>query len=174
MYSYIDEEGTATFTNLRPERRGYRVVVADPVTSPESPADVSGRHDYDGLIAQHAKTFDIDPLLVKAVIMVESGGNPRAVSRKGAQGLMQIMPSTARRLTLEHPFDPNENIAAGTRYLRLLYDRFTGNLDLVLAAYNAGPEKVVGNNMSVPLITETIRYVKMVKDRYVQFLGLRS
>ena len=79
---------------------------------------------------------------------------------------MQIMPDTARLLDLRHPFDPEENIQAGTRYLRSLYELFKGNLELVLAAYNAGPQKVIENNMAIPPINETINYVKRVKLYY--------
>ncbi len=169
VYSYIDEAGVITITDVRPAKRTYRVIVSD---SPASAGIAkSGPGDYDHLIAWHARTFDVDPRLVKAVMMAESKGNPKAISRKGAQGLMQIMPGTARSLGLQDPFDPGENIAAGTRYLRLLYERFTGNTDLVLAAYNAGPERVVANNMSVPPINETVRYIKRVKAYYTGLTG---
>jgi soluble lytic murein transglycosylase len=121
---------------------------------------------YDHLITQHSQANGLDPHLVKAVMIAESNGNPRAVSNKGAQGLMQIMPGTAQLLDLRDPFNPEENIQAGARYLKLLHELFKGNLELILAAYNAGPQRVMQYNMSVPPISETINYVKRVKLYY--------
>jgi soluble lytic murein transglycosylase-like protein len=173
MHSYVDEGGVINLTNTRPENRQYRVLIADPASPSETPVfSKSDRGDYDQLIDWQAKSFDVDPRLIKAVIMVESNGNPKALSKKGAQGLMQIMPSTARALALQHPFDPDENIGAGTKYLRFLHDRFMGNLDLVLAAYNAGPETVAYHNMSVPSIKETVQYVERVKKYCFRLVGL--
>ena len=173
IYGYVDEAGVVTMTNLQPENREYRVILSDPGNPSDAPVlSGSSANEYDDLINQHAKALDVDPYLVKAVMMAESNGNPRAVSRKGAQGLMQIMPGTARTLDLQHPFDPSENIAAGTRYLKLLYLRFMGNMELVLAAYNAGPERVVESNMSVPRLGETLRYITRVKAYYERFKGL--
>jgi len=99
-------------------------------------------------------------------MIAESRGNPNAVSRKGAQGLMQITPDTARSLDLKHPFDPSENIEAGAIYLKQLYKRFTGNTELILAAYNAGPERVTESNMTVPRINGTVHYIERVKQYY--------
>src|SRR5208337_3416183 len=121
---------------------------------------------YDNLISRHARTHGIDPRLVKAVMIAESRGNPNAVSRKGARGLMQIMPGTARSLHLKHPFDPSENIEAGAIYLNRLHKRFTGNMELILAAYNAGPGRVTHSNMTVPPINETVHYIEKVKRHY--------
>jgi soluble lytic murein transglycosylase len=98
-------------------------------------------------------------------MLAESRGDPTVVSQKGAQGLMQIMPDTAHDLELRNPFDPEENIEAGARYLKQLHQLFKGNLELVLAAYNAGPQRVI-QNMSVPPISETINYIKRVKLYY--------
>ena len=98
-------------------------------------------------------------------MLAESNGNPTAVSQKGAQGLMQIMPDTAVELQLRNPFDPEENIRAGARYLKVLQELFRGNLELTLAAYNAGPQRVI-ENMAVPPISETVSYVKRVKLYY--------
>ncbi len=83
-------------------------------------------------------------------MIAESNGNPQAVSQKGAQGLMQIMPDTAALLDLRNPFDPEENIQAGARYLKSLYELFRGDMELVLAAYNAGPQRVIENNWAIP------------------------
>jgi len=168
IYGYVDDEGVYHMTNIRPPgKNNYRVVIEDrDEVQPRPFLGLLNKNAYDGLIKQHSEAYGLDPRLVKAVMIVESNANPQAVSNKGAQGLMQIMPDTARLLDLQHPFDPEENIQAGTRYLRSLYEFFKGDLELVLAAYNAGPQRVIENNMSVPPITETINYVKRVKLYY--------
>lgn len=108
-----------------------------PSNEKEKPAD-----PYDGIIQKAAERYEVDPALVKAIIMAESSYNPRAVSRKGAQGLMQLMPSTARALGVKDIFDPEHNIDAGVRYFRKLLNQFNGNVKLAIAAYNAGSRKV--------------------------------
>jgi hypothetical protein len=116
---------------------------------------------YDKLIAAEARRFDVDASLVSALIRAESNFEPRAVSRKGARGLMQLMPATARRLSLDRPFDPVANVRAGVRYLRELLDRFDHRPELVLAAYNAG-ESAVDAYGGVPPYRETVGYVKRI------------
>lgn len=113
-----------------------------------------------GLIEQHASDRDLDPRLVQAVVQVESGYNARALSNKGAMGLMQLMPGTARDLAVEDPWDPVQNVRGGTAYLRQMLDRF-GDLDLALAAYNAGPEAVV-RHAGVPPFEETRNYLRKI------------
>ena len=165
VYGYVDSEGVYHITNIKPAvNKGYHILVKDPVK--ELPARGGDTNQYDGLINQHAQAFGLDPALVKAVMLTESNSNPAAISRKGAQGLMQIMPDTAQIVELKNPFDPDENIRAGARYLKLLQEMFKGDLELVLAAYNAGPSKVIQHNMTVPPIGETVNYVKQVKLRY--------
>ena len=105
-----------------------------------------------------------------AVIAVESGWNPRAVSRAGALGLMQLMPATARDMYVADIFDPAQNIEGGARYLRLLQDRFGGDLEKVLAAYNAGPERVLRHGGAVPPIPETQAYVRKVLALYDTYM----
>ncbi|MFN0150905.1 MAG: transglycosylase SLT domain-containing protein [bacterium] len=112
-------------------------------------------------VMEAAERFGVDPRVIEAVIAKESSGNPRAVSPKGAQGLMQIIPETARELGLSNPFNPRENILAGTRYLARMLDRFGGDLPLALAAYNAGPG-AVSRHGGIPPYRETIRYVSEV------------
>ena len=170
IYGYIDDQGVYHMTNIRPPNKGYHILVHDTGRSTSwTGAGPVGRSDFDGLIRTHSEAHGLDPNLVKAVMIAESNGNPNAVSHKGAQGLMQIMPQTGQSLDLRDPFDPNENIQAGTRYLKQLYELFRGNLELVLAAYNAGPNRVIQNNMAVPAIDETVNYIKRVKYFYNRF-----
>ena len=116
---------------------------------------------YDKVIAAEAKHYGVDASLVSALIRAESNYQPRAVSRKGARGLMQLMPATANRLSLSHPFDPVANVRAGVRYLKELLDRFDHRPELVLAAYNAG-ENAVETYGGIPPYRETVGYVKRI------------
>jgi hypothetical protein len=117
------------------------------------------------LIAEASKSAGVDPRLVTAVVGRESAFNPAAVSPVGAQGLMQLMPQTARYLGITDPFDARQNVFAGAKYLRKLLDTFSGDLDLTLAAYNAGPG-AVAHYRGVPPYRETIAYVQNVRARY--------
>ncbi len=167
IYGYVDAGGVYHLTNIRPPGKGYHIVIEESRGDGSALPSVAALHKnaYDYLIKRHSEENGLDYRLVKAVMLAESNGNPTAVSQKGAQGLMQIMPETAVDLALRNPFDPEENIEAGARYLKLLHHLFKGNLELVLAAYNAGPQKVM-QNMSVPPISETISYIKRVKLYY--------
>jgi soluble lytic murein transglycosylase len=164
VYGYMDPEGIYHITNIKPANKEYHILVKDAVK--ELPLKGGNGNQYDSLINLHALANGIDPALVKAVMLTDSNSNPTAISRKGAQGLMQIMPETAQIVELKNPFDPEENIRAGARYLKLLQEMFKGDLELVLAAYNAGPSKVIQHNMTIPPINETVNYVKQVKLRY--------
>ncbi len=116
---------------------------------------------FDPIIIEASRKFDVDAALVSAVIKAESDYDPRIVSRKGAQGLMQLMPATARRFGVTDPFDPSANVHAGARYLRLLLDRFDGNAELALAGYNAG-EGNVAKYDGVPPFRETVEYIRRI------------
>lgn len=121
--------------------------------------------EVDRAIDEAAKTHNVDPNLVRALIKVESNFNPEAVSRKGAMGLMQLMPQTARTLKVSNPFDPRQNVDAGVRHLKSLLDSYNGDVQLSLAAYNAGQGAVARNN-GIPPYTETRNYVKRITELY--------
>uniref|UniRef100_A0A7C4TCX9 Lytic transglycosylase domain-containing protein n=1 Tax=candidate division WOR-3 bacterium TaxID=2052148 RepID=A0A7C4TCX9_UNCW3 len=121
--------------------------------------------DYDEIIAYYGKIYGVDPELVKLIIEKESKFNPRAVSKSGAMGLMQLMPETAQKLGVRDPFDPRQNIEGGIRFLRNLFDMFGGDLELTLAAYHAGPGIVKRENR-IPPIPATIVYVDYILSRY--------
>jgi soluble lytic murein transglycosylase-like protein len=118
--------------------------------------------DYDPFVQEAALAFDLDPRLIRAVIQAESAFDPWAVSRAGAQGLMQLMPELSKEFGVNDPFDPRQNILAGAEYLKQLLDRFDGNMELALAGYNAGPT-VVARYAAIPPFKETRRYVKTIK-----------
>lgn len=171
MFMCQDSSGTLTFTNAPGSPGCQSISLGKRQYIPEQrPLDYSQvpstRFDYE--IARVARHYRVDPPLIKAIIHTESDFNHRAVSRKGAQGLMQLMPDTARELSVINPFDPFENIEGGTRYLRKMLDIFGGDLMLSLAAYNAGPG-LVSRTGGVPLIPETLQYINRVLKRYKQY-----
>ncbi len=125
---------------------------------------------YDYHIHQVSRRYNVDPYLIKAVIKTESDFDCYALSKMGAQGLMQLMPATARDLRVHNPFNPHENIDGGTRYLRNMLDTFDGNVALSLAAYNAGPT-LVKQLQRIPRIPETMNYVKKVLGHYKGYRG---
>jgi hypothetical protein len=123
------------------------------------------QQDIDAAIEAAATRHNVDPNLVRSVVKVESNFNPNAVSRKGAMGLMQLMPSTARSLNVSNPFDPQQNVDAGVRHLRKLLDSYGGNVSLTLAAYNAG-SGAVARSAGVPHFRETQNYVRRITNLY--------
>lgn len=134
----------------------------------QRPPSVSGRkaeHLYHMFIIQTASHHQIDPALIKAIIMAESGYNPRAISKRGAKGLMQLMPGTAQALGVEDIFNPRQNITGGVQYFKQMVNRFNGDVKLALAAYNAGSRNVRNYN-GVPPFKATHSYIKKVFKYY--------
>src|SRR5579863_996821 len=165
-------DGASAISNPAPDAHAVWVVKMDTRTgrlvrtlmAPAKPAGTDA--DVHGLVAEAARNFDVNPLLVDSVIQVESNYNPFAVSPKGAQGLMQLMPGTAQRFGVTNSFDPKQNIEAGVRYLKFLQDTFQDDR-LAIAAYNAG-EKAVARYKDVPPYAETVSYVAKVGKKYGQ------
>jgi soluble lytic murein transglycosylase-like protein len=167
IYSWHDEKGTLVVSNkprggAEAVTRSFSVPRAENVRATRyAPTDRSAH--YDDLIVEHSQAHGVRTDLVRAVIQVESGFNPYATSRKGAMGLMQLMPDTARMFGVINPFNPIENIRAGVAYLRQLLDKYSNNEVLALAAYNAGPKAVDRHGENVPPFRETRNYVSNVK-----------
>jgi soluble lytic murein transglycosylase-like protein len=170
IYTYVDADGLRHYTDV-PDNNRYRLLILSP-----KDRTVSGdRYDsmllakagqYDSIIEKAAISASVEPNLLRAVIVVESGFNSRAVSKRGAMGLMQLMPATAIRFGASNPYDPRENVRAGARYLKFLIDRFGQDVRLALAAYNAGEEAVARNGGQIPPFTETMAYVPRVMKIY--------
>jgi soluble lytic murein transglycosylase-like protein len=141
--------------------------VFTPIIVPVKPAALGANAQFGQFIQAASKRFHVDADLISSVIAIESNYNPKAVSRKNARGLMQLIPGTASRFGVQNIFDPRENIDAGTRYLGELLHRYDNDLILALAAYNAGPQRV-GKYGRVPPFPETMSYVRRVKRSYDQ------
>ncbi len=182
MYVCVDAAGKEQYTNMimsgncrpmvskaRVTRRpgAYSTSRKSPTLRQRMSRDPSS---YDHHISRVSRRYNVDPYLIKAVIKAESDFDCYALSKKGAQGLMQLMPATARELKVRNPFNPHENIDGGTRYLRSMLDIFDGDVALSLAAYNAGPTRVK-RLQKIPRIPETIRYVKKVLGHYKRYRG---
>lgn len=178
IFKYVDREGVVHYTNA-PTYEKSTAVKLPPLTIENFKkyfptyqyraypplAVLANQKEYEAHIQLTCKAYGLDCNLVKAVIRAESGFNPRAISPKGAMGLMQLMPGTSRDMGVSNPFDPWQNIEGGVKYLRLMMDRFSNNLHFALAAYNAGPEAVEKYN-GIPPYDETQIYVKRVIDIY--------
>jgi soluble lytic murein transglycosylase-like protein len=135
------------------------------------PAELDTLRRYGDDLSVAATRHGVAPALLLAVVMEESGGDPDAVSERGARGLMQLMPETAAEMGVADPSQPGTNLAGGARYLSQQIERFGGRLDLALAAYNAGPGAVESAGGAVPAFSETRRYVERVLDRYHRLAG---
>ena len=150
------EDGTQVMYNEGRRRRTY---------GPPRAAVSSSSKELESLVAKYAAMRSLDPDLVRAVIQVESGGQTMALSNKGAMGLMQLMPGTARELAVDEPYDAEQNVSGGTQYLSRMLDLFNGNLELALSGYNAGPE-AVNRYGGIPPYPETRSYVEKVMRLY--------
>ena len=169
VYVFHDNDGVLNFTNV-PTHGGYRRIIRE---GAPAPAAVATSGDYDDAIRLASDRHSIDADLVRAVIKAESDFNSNARSRKGAMGLMQLMPDTARLHNVLNAFDPVDNIEGGVRHLRMLLERYQGDLRLSLAAYNAG-SGAVEKHGGIPPFTETREYVRRVLRFYEAFRGGRS
>jgi soluble lytic murein transglycosylase len=169
VYVYRDKNGVLNFTNA-PTHGGYRRIARD---GGQSPAAITNLGDYDEVIRSASDRHSIDADLVRAVIKAESDFNSNARSSKGAMGLMQLMPDTARLHNVLNAYDPVDNIEGGVRHLRLLLERYQGDLRLSLAAYNAG-SGAVEKYGGIPPFAETREYVRRVLRFYDAFRGGRS
>jgi soluble lytic murein transglycosylase-like protein len=158
VYRYVDKNGVMHFT--------------DAPTTSKFQLYFSERANTDDIIRYYAQRFGLEPALLCAIVKVESDYNPKAVSSKGALGLMQLIPTTAEELAVMDPLDVNENVRGGCQYLKQMLTRFSGDLDLALAAYNAGPSAVQRHN-GIPPFKETIDYVNKVKH-YLEIFRSRD
>src|SRR5688572_21374887 len=167
IYAWRDSSGNLVLSDRRLDDTAetYAVSAAPTFRATRPAAQAVVRDRFEPLVQEHSARQSLRPDLVRAVIQVESGFNPHARSPKGAMGLMQLMPATARDLGVRDAYDPGENIRGGTTYLRQLLDRFDGNEELALAAYNAGPGAVDRHGRQVPAYRETRDYVKKVGSK---------
>lgn len=168
IYRYIDENGVMHFTNTPTSSvHQYKLFIKEkPKINPRYSTE-----KYDDIIAKASRQYGVSFPLLKAIIKAESGFNPQAVSKKGAKGLMQIMPENFKPLGIKDPFDPSENIHAGARYFKQMFDRFNGKLALSLAAYNAGPT-AVDRYKTVPPYEETEEYIRRVLKFFYDYKNL--
>jgi len=167
IYRYEDENGVIHFTNC-PRDANFKLYLRESKEDVGEEANsfvVKDSNSFDELITQFASKYQVDFALVKAIIRAESGFNPKAVSRKGAKGLMQLMPETAQRMNVSNVFSPKENIEGGVRYFKYLLSLFDNDLRLSLAAYNAG-ENLVSQLGTIPPYRETVDYVRKVLNFY--------
>jgi soluble lytic murein transglycosylase-like protein len=165
IYMYIDSQGVMHFTNT-PTSTQYRVYIRE--RSRRRIHRLQEMDRYDDIIAEAQRRHGVDAPLIKAMVRAESGFNPRAVSHKGALGLMQLMPKNIKRLNVQDPYNPWDNIMGGARYIKEMLVRFEGQLPLALAAYNAGPQ-IVEQYRGIPPYNETQNYVRKVMRFYAVF-----
>lgn len=179
IYMQQDTSEQIVLTNLLTDsertnqRVGYELLIENDIRSLSKPEknlapneSALSRQQISEAVTSAAAQTALEPALLHAVIRVESNYNAKALSPRGAQGLMQLMPGTARRFNVTNPYDPTQNVLAGAQYLRELHTLFNGNMPLILAAYNAGPKAVSNYHMRIPPFMETRLYVPKVLDVY--------
>jgi len=162
IYRYVDADGVVHFTNDPPTKK-FKLYRRETIAIKPKSAGPAIPSSLGNIIRHYSEKYSLEEGLVHAVIKAESNYNATAVSKKGALGMMQLMPGTARLLKVDNPLDPAENIGGGSRYLRQMLDEFNGNLDFAIAAYNAGPN-AVRRHGGIPPYEETRTYVKRVKQ----------
>src|SRR4030066_1715345 len=173
IYRYVDENGVIHFTNC-PRDPKFKLYIRESKEDvgndnhSSSFSYIKDSNQYDSMISELSKKYQVDFALIKAIIRTESGFNPFAVSRKGAKGLMQLMPETALRMNVSNVFNPRENIEGGVRYFKYLLSLFNDDLRLSLAAYNAG-ENLVADLRSIPPYREPVDYVRKVLSYYQSY-----
>jgi soluble lytic murein transglycosylase-like protein len=169
IFAFTDERGVVHYSNVPVDSR-YEIFLAAPMDSGAPPLPLAAllrrTEKFASLIDAAARTNGVEASLVRAVIVAESGCDPKATSRRGARGLMQLMPATARQYGVRDVLDPEQNIRAGTRYLRDLLDHYQNDVERVLAAYNAGPAAVDQHAGTIPPYRETLDYVPRVLRIY--------
>jgi hypothetical protein len=164
IYKHVDEEGVLHLTNVPSDPNvKYVMIMREKRILFQPDLDIN---KYDNIINRAADKFKLDSALIKAIIKAESNFNHKAVSPVGAQGLMQLMPKTASSLRVDDSFHPEKNIEGGARYLRYLLNTYRGDLNLALAAYNAGEKAVAKYNYNIPPYRETQNYVRRVQSFY--------
>jgi soluble lytic murein transglycosylase-like protein len=174
IYTLITDDGSVTLSNV-PGNDRYKVLVKSQdeaiaaTDGPGNPAGMSRKAQYDSLVDEVAHTYGLESALLHAVISVESRYVPDAVSSKGALGLMQLMPVTAKRYGVANALDPVQNLHGGAKCLRDLLKRFNNDVSLALAAYNAGETAVVRNGYRIPPYRETVAYVPKVLGFYRKY-----
>ena len=182
IYRFVDENGTVHFSNIPTDAR-FKLYMATKKNEPDAVTNVvasrvvhsypsAARSRFHAHIVAAARTYQLEPALLHAVISAESGYNPLARSAKGARGLMQLMPATARRYGVENPLDPQQNIYGGAAYLHDLLALFGNDVQLALAAYNAGEGTVMEYGNRIPPYRETAQYVPKVLNYYKKYKSL--
>jgi len=176
IYGYTDESGTLVLSDIQQDNRYALLLQTEITQNPALAKPLAGgrinwknQQRFASMVAQAAREYQLDEALLHAVISTESGYEPRAVSPKGAIGLMQVMPATGKRFGVVNLNDPAQNVAAGARYLRVLLRQFDNDLQLVLAAYNAGENAVLRHGKRIPPYRETRQYVPRVLALYKKF-----
>jgi soluble lytic murein transglycosylase-like protein len=169
IYRYVDGDGVIHYSNTQPDGKFSLYLREGPKAAPpkSKAASVDASWMY-GYVDRFSRANDLPPALVRAIIKAESNGQRKAVSRKGAEGVMQLMPFTSKRMQVADPFDPIENIEGGIKYIKELLVAFEGDLTNTIAAYNAGPA-AVRKYGGVPPYQETRLYVRRVMDLYRQY-----
>lgn len=177
IYVYTADDGAVSLSNV-PEDDRYTVLIAGPQqaaapvpveAAPKRSTSLARKARYDRIVEAVSRAHGIESALLHAVVSVESSYNPKAVSKKGAAGLMQLMPGTAKRYGVADAFDPVQNLGGGAKYLRDLLKLFNSDVSLALAAFNAGEHAVMKYGNRIPPYRETVRYVPRVLDYYHRY-----